>query len=351
MIMPISPKDFMAPPLDYNAGVAAGQEVGAGLAEIGKIPDYMYQARLRKPLVDENGQPLTDPQKLAQELLRRGDVQAATQFFPYLWKSQLLSQPGLFGEPSATAPTSPSPPPARQPAAFPATGPSGITGQFTTPEPSTDVSGSTGGAPAPTGPQGSQTAMPASGVQPFAPGRETVPQNIQADLLRADGLSRQAARIAIVDPAAAKPIEDQARQLRESAYKAIEQFRGASLPTEMQRNLQSGALPRSEELKGEIETSQKVYNAARASAQGYLQDSKPLLDIGNAVLNDPSFSSGIGANAQLMWDRVAARFGSPRAAQLKEMFEKTTSASLLAQSNQLRFDLQESAGPGSARIF
>jgi hypothetical protein len=342
-----SPADFYAPRIDYGAGVQAGQEVGNALAQ---IPENLLWARQNKPFVDQNGNVITDPTQLGQEILRRGGLQQAVQMYPNLLKMQLLGQSGLFGEPSASAPSAQPPMPTRpqQPASYPASGPANITGEFRTPQSDTDVSGGTGGAPAPTGPQGSQTAMPASGIQPLAPG--SIPQSIQADLLRADGLSRQAARIAVVDPAAAKPIEDQARQLREAAYKAIEQYRGASLPTEMQRNLTSGALPRSEELKGEIETGQKTYNAMRAGAQTYATDLRPSLSVAKSILNNPAFYSGAGGQWSLDWNKIKSVFGNQNAAQLQEAFKKVTASALLQQTNQLKFEMQESGGQ-SARIF
>jgi hypothetical protein len=341
-----SPADFYAPRIDYGAGVQAGQEVGNALAA---APDEYWQAQQRKPFVDAQGNVITDPQKLGQEILRRGGLPAAQQLYPFLWKQQLLGQSGLFGEPSASAPSAQPPMPTRpqQAAPFPATGPSGITGEFTSPQPSADVSGGTGGAPAPV--QGApETAQPSAGIQPYAPG--SIPPDIQRDLLRADGLTKQAARIAIVDANAARPFEDEARQLRESANKRLEQLFGSRLPTEMQRNLTSGATATTEVLKGTIDRSNKTYEGMRGTATTYQTELKPSLSVAKSILNNPAFYSGTGGQWSLDWNKIKSVYGNQNAAQLQEAFSKVTASTLLQQSNELKLEMLQ-AGGQAGRIF
>jgi hypothetical protein len=180
--MPVSPRDFYPPPIDYSAGERAGEFLGTAIGNIPqnireaqawpyKLRELQYQEQLRAPLVDENGNAIIDPGRLAQEFAKRGNAAALEQIYPWLVKGQFMAQPDPLAaatgaRPAETEPPPPRPVPPSQPAAFPASGPSAITGEFEPPQPPARISGDVSGAPAPTGPQGSQTAAPASGIQP-----------------------------------------------------------------------------------------------------------------------------------------------------------------------------------------
>jgi len=160
----------------------------------------------------------------------------------------------------------------------------------------------------------------------------------------------RASQIAPIDPAAAKPHEIEGQRVLEAIGKAEEQTRASQLPTELQRNLGSGATQRGEELKGEIERGNKVYGALNARDQTYQMDLKPALDVTRSILNDPRAYTGIGAQRSLDINRVRAVFGDNNAAQLQEALKKVTATSVLAQINNQKFEMQE-AGGQSSRIF
>jgi hypothetical protein len=192
----------------------------------------------------------------------------------------------------------------------------------------------------PQGPTGNGAMGPLSGY----------PAQMQQMQEQETYLRGQAAQYASRKPEVSVQLEKQAASLQAFRQKMYDELQSATAPTEAQKNLRSGATQRGEELKGEIDRSNHMYGAMQAGASTYQTDLKPALEFSRSVLNDPQFYSGAGASASLNWNKIQAAFGNTKAAQLKEAFAKVTATSVLQQSNQLRFEMQE-AGDKAGRLF
>jgi hypothetical protein len=151
------PSSFMVGNAPQGASYAAplvGFQIGDRLAA---LPEEYYKAQLRAPVIDpRTGQPTNDSQLVLKALAERGGLQAtlSSGLLPFIMGQssgdELDRAMGGGGSgPSQTSSTVPpaTPPPLR-PAAFPATGPGHITGDFKEPQ-SPPVSNETSGSPAP----------------------------------------------------------------------------------------------------------------------------------------------------------------------------------------------------------
>jgi hypothetical protein len=151
------PSSFMVGNAPQGASYAAplvGFQIGDRLAA---LPEEYYKAQLRAPVIDpRTGQPTNDPQLVLKAVAERGGLQAtlSSGLMPFILGQSSgdeldRAMGGGGGGPSQTSSTVPptTPPPLR-PAAFPATGPGHITGDFKEPQ-SPPVSNETSGSPAP----------------------------------------------------------------------------------------------------------------------------------------------------------------------------------------------------------
>jgi hypothetical protein len=215
------------------------------------------------------------------------------------------------------------------------------------PPPTADADAENGGAAAPApqqqqpqGPTGNGAMGPLSGY----------PAQMQQMEEQEKFLRSQAAQYAARKPQIAEQLEKQAASYQAFRQKMFDELQSSMAQTTEQKNLRSGATQRDLELKGEIDRSNHVYGGMNAAAETYQTDLKPALDISRSILNDPQFTSGFGAGASLNWHRIQAQFGNAKAAQLQEAFSKVTATSILQQSNQMKFEMQES-GDKAGRLF
>jgi hypothetical protein len=143
-------------------------------------------------------------------------------------------------------------------------------------------------------------------------------------------------------PALAKAAqwEAQAKQITE-----------ALAPTELQKNVITGAATRDRLDKLAQENGEKQFQGIQAQATQYKKDQKDYLGLSKNILNDPKMYTGIGADRVLDWNRIKATFGDTKGAALQELLQKVTATSALAQVNLQRDQMQEAAGPGGGRIF
>lgn len=208
-------------------------------------------------------------------------------------------------------------------------------------------------------PQGQQPQQaPPPSAPPNADYNETVARRYE---MAAEKAQQYAVANAAFNPKVAEQAAKQAeawnntaKQIREGSTKLAAQAQEGVLksqePTEMQKNLVTGASAHTEEQKNEIAQSQKTYNGMQAQATQYQRELKPALDISRSVLDDPQMYSGMGADAVLDFNRLRAVYGDQRAALLQEAFKKVTAISVLGQINGQKDQLQE-AGGTSSRIF
>jgi hypothetical protein len=118
-----SPKDFESVPAPNYAAYSdprLGLEIGSRIAA---LPEQAFAARqrartemLQQPVLDANGNVITDPQQLAKELIKRGGYDAAKELYPLLWKQTIMNAPDPMNpansnEPVAPRPTAPPPTP------------------------------------------------------------------------------------------------------------------------------------------------------------------------------------------------------------------------------------------------
>jgi hypothetical protein len=81
------------------------------------------------------------------------------------------------------------------------------------------------------------------------------------------------------------------------------------------------------------------------------QNSKPFLDVGQALLNDPDFNSGTAEGAITAYKRALATLGiNPNVAAPNEVFKKVMATNLLQQMNALKAESEE-MGIAGGRFF
>jgi hypothetical protein len=136
------PSSFMVGNAPQGASYAApfvGFQIGDRLAA---LPEEYYKAQLRAPVIDpRTGQPTNDPQLVLKALAERGGLQAtlSSGLMPFILGQSSGDEldralgGGGSGPNQASSPAPAVTPPLR-PAAFPATGPSHITGEFKQPQ-------------------------------------------------------------------------------------------------------------------------------------------------------------------------------------------------------------------------
>jgi hypothetical protein len=150
------PSSFMVGNAPQGASYAAplvGFQIGDRLAA---LPEEFYKAQLRAPVIDpRTGRPTNDPQLVLKAFAERGGLQAtlSSGLMPFILGQssgdELDRALGGGGNGSAPPPSAaPAATPPLRPAAFPATGPGHITGNFKEPQ-SPPVSNETSGSPAP----------------------------------------------------------------------------------------------------------------------------------------------------------------------------------------------------------
>jgi hypothetical protein len=152
------------------------------------------------------------------------------------------------------------------------------------------------------------------------------------------------------NPAAATMAKARIDPLDAERKTILDALKDAGALTSEQKNLQSGAAQEDLRLKSQQKRSDAVYGGITAQASQYERDLKPLNQLARSILNNPDMYTGIGANAALNWNKIAAIYGNNRAAMLQEALKKVTAGSVLAQLNTQRDQLQE-AGSNSSRIF
>lgn len=242
--------------------------------------------------------------------------------------------------------------------------------------PATPASGVSGG-PAPAQTNAPETAAPATGIVPNAPYIRPVPnvpvsaltnspvppgyRGREADYIQqqeaiADSLDRQAQQGEVLG-FNTKAMLDQAQAARARAQ-TVRDFLAkvgtaqieSSLPTEAEKNLQSGAAAKTEAQKQAIDQGQKELTGIQALAR-QSEDLKPYTDLSRSLLSDPKTYTGPFGDLSLSANRLkAAAGGDPNAAMLQEALGKVTAQSVLNQINQQRDQLME-AGGSAGRIF
>src|SRR6185312_11984371 len=197
--------------------------------------------------------------------------------------------------------------------------------------------------------QGAAAAAPqsvANGQADAAPTPDTDPENAArlasaANKNRAaDALQVRAIANARVNPKAADIMQKQVDSLRSEAKVDIDAVNADVARTTEQKNAEAAgraspeaATVRAEELKAEVDRSNKVYGGAQAAASQYQRDLKPYLDVTRSILSQPGMYSGLGSGASLAINRVRAALGDQKAAMLQEALQKITASSVLSQIN------------------
>lgn len=160
----------------------------------------------------------------------------------------------------------------------------------------------------------------------------------------ADWLMAQARQHAIMGD------NEGAKNYQEMAKPIYDLIKSQATPTDLQKNVSSGAERDKALQDAMVKRSEAQYNGINASAQGYERDMRPMIQLSRSILNDPKIYTGTGGDVSLMINRAKAIYGDKEAAQLQEVLQKVTAIGVLNQINQQRFQLME-AGGQSARIF
>lgn len=223
--------------------------------------------------------------------------------------------------------------------------------------------------PAPQVAQNGPAAAPQAAPQaqpPYAQQSPTPTQNVPAQPTealanayenRANYFYQQAKGLSFVNPTAAAQAKAQGDMASQQALAIRKSLLESAQPTPEQKNANASGVPsplaldRAKKIQeGNVTAGQKEYEGIQAQATQFERDLKPYLDVSRSIINDPKFYSGIGGNFSLDINRVKAALGDKNAAVLQEALQKVTAASVLAQINNQRAQLQE-AGGNSSRIF
>lgn len=148
--------------------------------------------------------------------------------------------------------------------------------------------------------------------------------------------------------AQAKGLEDTNAKLAETLRKPLEKVNEARLqgfPTVQAKEAFDEAQ------KGDIDRGGKIYGAFNAAGSQYLQN-KDVLDQADGILNDPTFFSGFGANANMTINSLITSLGGdPKAAMLQNAFQKVNATVLLNTLNRQRDEMAEAGNTSAGRQF
>jgi hypothetical protein len=172
-----------------------------------------------------------------------------------------------------------------------------------------------------------------------------------------DHLAGLATRFGI-KPEAKAALEKRVDQINEYLSKSSLQAQESALrsqePTREMKNARDpnvlGAAARNEEIRQQVQSSQKTYNGIQGQALQYVRELQPLIEVSRTVLDNPAMYSDAGGNWTLDRNRVRAALGDPQAALLQEALQKVTPSSVLDQINAQRDQLTK-AGGRSALVF
>jgi hypothetical protein len=185
-----------------------------------------------------------------------------------------------------------------------------------------------GGAPQPSGPQVAQNA-----TRPTPVGSEAEARQLQAKALQ---LRSIAGRIAGINPKAAEQAKDAADKADDRAKQIFESIGKFNEPGRTQRDVESGATLKAEQIKTDTERFGKVYDQTQHTAD----DTNKLLDtlkLTKGLMDQPSFYSGAGAEFVQSAKRIGVALGltNPSEAQAMEAFGKTVSSAVMDQIRSL----------------
>jgi hypothetical protein len=208
--------------------------------------------------------------------------------------------------------------------------------------------GATGGAQISPNPQGAGRGVGETfdsrfnAAQPARaqPGARPTPIGTEAEARQALEKARQlrsiAARIAGVNPKAAEQAGKAADYQEERAKQIFESIGEFNEPGRTQRDVESGATLKAEQIKTDTERFGKQYDQIQHQAD----ETNKLVDtlkLTKSLMDQPSFYSGAGSEFALAAKRIGVALGlaNPNEAQAMEAFGKTVSSAIMDQIRSL----------------
>jgi hypothetical protein len=124
--------------------------------------------------------------------------------------------------------------------------------------------------------------------------------------------------------------------------------------TPEEKTFLSGVQGLSEKQKSDVARADAGYTGIRGKSIQYQEEVSPFLKLTQGIVNDPKFTSGVGADTRLLVNRVRQAMGDQNAAVLQEGLQKMTASSVLSQMVNLKSQMEAisgGTGSNSGRIF